>query len=47
MGCGRTLDEIMRWGDAQDKERLEILECSKERLKGMKKIWPFDEGGLR
>ena len=25
LGCGRTVDEIIRWGDASDDEKLEIL----------------------
>lgn len=27
LGCLRTLDEIMAWGEASDEERLRILEA--------------------
>ena len=44
MGCGRKLEEIIRWGDADDKERLEILERSQQRVQEMRKRWPHDNG---
>jgi predicted Fe-S protein YdhL (DUF1289 family) len=47
MGCGRTLDEIIRWGDAEDTERLEILDRCRERKAGMKKSWPYDDSAER
>ena len=31
IGCGRTLKEIIRWGDADDAERRDILMSSKKR----------------
>jgi 2-hydroxychromene-2-carboxylate isomerase len=37
-GCGRTLDEIARWGGMSDAERDEIM----ERLAGRKADWYFD-----
>ena len=32
LGCLRTIEEIMRWGQADNKEKLEILEKVKVRL---------------
>lgn len=32
LGCGRTVEEIIRWGDAEDNEKLEILKFSKKRI---------------
>jgi len=31
IGCGRTVQEIIRWGDVEDKEKLEILHAAKTR----------------
>jgi uncharacterized protein len=31
IGCGRTIEEIIRWGDAGDKEKLAILKAAKKR----------------
>ena len=31
LGCGRTVSEIIRWGDASEKEKLEILSVSAKR----------------
>ena len=31
IGCGRTVEEIIRWGDADDKEKLQILTLVKKR----------------
>ena len=31
LGCDRTIDEIIRWGDANDKEKLLMLEKAKKR----------------
>lgn len=31
IGCGRTIEEIIRWGDADNSERLQILEAAKKR----------------
>ena len=25
LGCNRTLDEILRWGDASDEEKIQVL----------------------
>lgn len=32
MGCGRALEDIVRWGGASDDEKREILERSRARL---------------
>ena len=32
LGCGRTIEEIIRWGDASDEEKEKILADSKERI---------------
>lgn len=32
IGCGRTLDEIVRWGDADDNQQQQILLLSKRRI---------------
>jgi predicted Fe-S protein YdhL (DUF1289 family) len=31
IGCGRSLEEIIRWGTATDEEKREILENSRRR----------------
>jgi len=31
IGCGRTVEEIIRWGDADDKEKLKILTTAEKR----------------
>jgi len=31
IGCGRTLEEIVRWGDADDHEKQKILAAVKKR----------------
>jgi predicted Fe-S protein YdhL (DUF1289 family) len=31
LGCGRTVAEIIRWGDADDTDKLQILVASKKR----------------
>ena len=33
-GCGRTLDEIARWGSMSDDQRAEIMRSLPERLAG-------------
>jgi predicted Fe-S protein YdhL (DUF1289 family) len=33
LGCGRTIKEIVRWGDAADVEKLSILKKSRIRTK--------------
>jgi predicted Fe-S protein YdhL (DUF1289 family) len=43
MGCGRTLDEITRWSDAEDAERTEILGRARKRMDSMRKRWPSDD----
>lgn len=25
LGCNRTIDEILRWGDASDEEKIQVL----------------------
>lgn len=32
LGCGRAVEEIIRWGDAEDDEKLGILQVSKKRI---------------
>ncbi len=32
IGCGRMVDEIIRWGDSDDKEKLLILENVEKRM---------------
>ncbi|RKZ67536.1 MAG: DUF1289 domain-containing protein [Gammaproteobacteria bacterium] len=31
LGCGHTVNEIIRWGDASEEEKLEMLVASKKR----------------
>jgi len=31
IGCGRTVEEIIRWGDAGDKEKMAILKAAQKR----------------
>jgi len=31
IGCGRTVEEIVRWGDADDEEKRKILAAAKKR----------------
>lgn len=31
LGCGRSMDEILQWSNADDKEKLKILVASKKR----------------
>jgi len=35
-GCGRTLDEIARWGSMAESERLYIMRTLPARLEGLK-----------
>ncbi len=35
-GCGRTLDEIARWGSMSDAERARVMGALKERLQRAK-----------
>jgi uncharacterized protein len=35
-GCGRTLDEIARWGGMDESERLRIMQTLAERLEKSK-----------
>ncbi|HWU25211.1 MAG TPA: DUF1289 domain-containing protein [Rhizomicrobium sp.] len=35
-GCGRTLDEIARWGSLTEKERLAIMQTLGPRLERLK-----------
>lgn len=37
IGCGRTVEEIIRWGDAEEQEKKRILSLSKERRKKREK----------
>lgn len=39
IGCGRIVDEIVRWGDAGEKEKSEILMAAKKRRATRKDIW--------
>ena len=34
MGCGRSIDEILRWNEASDTEREEILRSAELRRRG-------------
>ncbi|HHJ35614.1 MAG TPA: DUF1289 domain-containing protein [Gammaproteobacteria bacterium] len=36
IGCGRTVEEIIRWGDAGDTEKLSILKNATKRIKRRK-----------
>jgi predicted Fe-S protein YdhL (DUF1289 family) len=38
-GCGRTVDEIIRWGDADYSEKLDILVSAKKRKADRKNTW--------
>ncbi len=40
MGCGRTVTEIIRWGDASNKEKLEILIAAESRRKTKNGVQP-------
>jgi len=31
IGCGRTIEEIVHWGDAPDAEKADILKVAKKR----------------
>ncbi len=37
IGCGRTLEEIIRWGDAVDKEKFQILVDAEKRKEAKRK----------
>lgn len=37
IGCGRSVEEIIRWGDADNKERRRILELAEERIRMRRK----------
>ena len=39
IGCGRTVDEIIRWGDADDKEKLVIIMAANKRNANRKISW--------
>ena len=39
LGCHRTVEEIIRWGEASDKEKLEILDNAKQRCR----TWATDK----
>ena len=39
LGCGRTVDEIIRWGDASEDEKLEILAVSAKRKEKRAEIY--------
>lgn len=39
LGCGRTVKEVVRWGGADDKEKLQILNASKKRMQEREKKW--------
>ncbi len=41
LGCGRTVQEIMHWGDADNKEKLKILVAAKKRMAERAKKWPI------
>ncbi len=37
LGCGRTIKEIIRWGDASDNQKKKILTNSKKRTEKREK----------
>lgn len=39
IGCGRAVDEVIRWSDAGNKEKSEILGAAKKRRADRKAIW--------
>jgi predicted Fe-S protein YdhL (DUF1289 family) len=44
LGCGRSLQEILRWNEAGDEERRTVLENCRRRLeaRAAKRIWGWD-----
>ncbi|HKB60454.1 MAG TPA: DUF1289 domain-containing protein [Gallionellaceae bacterium] len=40
LGCGRSLEEILRWNEAGDDERRTILDNSRERRKAKQARFP-------
>lgn len=42
LGCGRSLDEIVRWGDANTPEKLQILLAAKKRKSSREKKFDTD-----
>ncbi len=32
LGCGRSVEEVVRWSDADNKEKLQILMLAKKRM---------------
>jgi predicted Fe-S protein YdhL (DUF1289 family) len=41
-GCGRTLDEIARWGSMSDDQRAEVMGSLPERLAGAQPAFSSD-----
>jgi predicted Fe-S protein YdhL (DUF1289 family) len=42
IGCGRAVEEIIRWGDAGEAEKQQILQAAKQRKAD--RVRKFDEG---
>ena len=42
LGCGRTVQEVISWGEAGDREKRKILSLSKERLYEREKKFKFE-----
>lgn len=42
IGCGRTVEEITRWGDANDNEKLKILAVAGKRKQAKESIKTFE-----
>jgi len=38
IGCSRTVEEIIRWGDADDKEKQQILAAAERRKNKKEKV---------
>ncbi|MBI3677160.1 MAG: DUF1289 domain-containing protein [Proteobacteria bacterium] len=46
-GCGRSLDEIARWGGMSDRERAEIMRVLPQRTRSSNQNKPVIPGELR
>ena len=40
IGCNRSIEEIMRWGESDNEEKLKILEKAEKRLAERLKKYP-------
>ncbi|MGH8378660.1 MAG: DUF1289 domain-containing protein [Gammaproteobacteria bacterium] len=41
IGCGRSLDEIRRWSEMPEQERLETLRLADERREARRRRYPY------